>query len=174
MAKLWAIVKREYLERVRSKWFVIATMFGPIIMGALVIIPAYITAKSKSTEAIFNSTILDATNTGIGERISLAIVGNNLTARVRPKVIIVPPAALSQAESTATREVIERRMNGYIVLDQQTLAGERARYAGRSATSIPDMERVRSAIRQTIVAMRLEKAGVNPDSIKELTFMPLS
>ncbi|MBA2689034.1 MAG: ABC transporter permease, partial [Gemmatimonadaceae bacterium] len=42
------------------------------------------------------------------------------------------------------------------------------------ATSIPDMERVRSAIRQTIVAMRLEKAGVNPDSIKELTFMPLS
>ncbi len=174
MAKLWAIVKREYLERVRSKWFVIATMFGPIIMGALVIVPAYITAKSKSTEAIFNSTILDATNTGIGERISLAIVGNNLTAKVRPKVIAVAPSALSQAESTATREVIERRLNGYIVLDQQTLAGERARYAGRSATSIPDMERVRSAIRQTIVAMRLEKAGVNPDSIKELTFMPLS
>lgn len=174
MAKLWAIVKREYLERVRSKWFVIATMFGPIIMGTLVIVPAYITAKSKSTEAIFNSTILDATTTGIGERISLAIVGNNPKAKVRPKVLVVAPSALSQAESTATREVIERRMNGYIVLDQQTLAGERARYAGRSATSIPDMERVRGAIRQTIVAMRLEKAGVNPDSIKELTFMPLS
>ncbi len=174
MAKLWAIIKREYLERVRSKWFVIATMFGPIIMGALVIVPAYITAKSKSTEAIFNSTILDATTTGIGDRISLAIVGNNPKATVRPKVIVVPPSALSQAESTATRDVVERRLNGYIVLDQQTLAGERARYAGRSATSIPDMERVRSAIRQTIVAMRLEKAGVNPDSIKELTFMPLS
>ncbi len=174
MAKLWAIVKREYLERVRSKWFVIATMFGPIIMGALVIIPAYITAKSKSTEAIFNSTILDATTTGIGERISLAIVGNNVNAKVRPKVIVVPPSALTQAESTATREVMERRLNGYLILDQQTLAGERARYAGRSATSIPDMERIRSAIRQTIVAMRLEKAGVNPDSIKELTFMPLS
>lgn len=174
MAKLWAIVKREYLERVRSKWFVIATMFGPIIMGALVIVPAYITAKSKSTEAIFNSTILDATSTGIGERISLAIVGNNPNARVRPKVMVVPPSALTQAESTATREVIERRLNGYIVIDQQTLVGERARYAGRSATSIPDMEKVRNAIRQTIVAMRLERAGVNPDSIKELTFMPLS
>lgn len=174
MAKLWAIIKREYLERVRSKWFVIATMFGPIIMGALVIVPAYITAKSKSTEAIFNSTILDATTTGIGDRISLAIVGNNPKATVRPKVIVVPPSALTQAESTATRDVVARRMNGYIVLDQQTLAGERARYAGRSATSIPDMERVRNAIRQTIVAMRLEKAGVNPDSIKELTFMPLS
>lgn len=174
MAKLWTIVKREYLERVRSKWFVIATMFGPIIMGALVIVPAYITAKSKSTEAIFNSRILDATNTGIGERISLAIVGNNTKAKVRPKVIVVPPSALTQAESSATHEIMQRRLNGYIVLDQQTLAGEKARYAGRSATSIPDMERVRTAIRQTIVAMRLEKAGVNPDGIKELTFMPLS
>lgn len=174
MAKLWAIIKREYLERVRSKWFVIATMFGPIIMGALVIVPAYITAKSKSTEAIYNSRILDATNSGIGDRISLAIVGNNPKAKVRPAVLVIPPSALSQAESTATRDVMQRRLNGYLVLDQQTLAGEKARYAGRSATSIPDMERLRSAIRQTIVAMRLEKAGVNKDSIQELTFMPLS
>lgn len=174
MAKLWAIIKREYLERVRSKWFVIATMFGPVIMGALVIVPAYITARSKSTEAIFNSTILDATNTGIGERVSLAIVGNNPKATVRPKVLVIPASALTMAESTATFETVQRRSNGYIVLDQQTLAGEKARYAGRSATSIPDMERVRSAIRQTILATRLEQAGVNPDSVKELTFMPLS
>lgn len=174
MAKLWAIVKREYLERVRSKWFVVATMFGPVIMGALVIVPAYITAKSKSTEAIYNTRILDATNTGIGDRISLSIVGNNRKAKVRPTVLVVPPSALSQAESTATYDIMQRRLNGYLVLDQQTLAGEKARYAGRSATSIPDMERLRSAIRQTIIAMRLEKAGVNRDSVEELTFMPLS
>lgn len=174
MAKLWAIVKREYLERVRSKWFVVATMFGPVIMGALVIVPAYITAKSKSTEAIFNTRILDATNTGVGDRISLTIVGNNPKAKVRPAVLVVPPSALSQAESTATHDIMQRRLNGYLVLDQQTLAGEKARYAGRSATSIPDMERLRSAIRQTIVAMRLEKAGVNRDSVEELTFLPLS
>jgi ABC-2 type transport system permease protein len=174
MAKLWAIVKREYLERVRSKWFVIATMFGPVIMGALVIVPAYITAKSKSTEAIYNTRILDATNSGVGDRISLAIVGNNPRAKVRPNVLVVPPSALSQAESTATHDIMQRRLNGYLVLDQQTLAGEKARYAGRSATSIPDMERLRSAIRQTIVAMRLERAGVNRDSVEELTFMPLS
>ncbi len=173
MAKLWAIIKREYLERVRTKWFIIATMFGPVILGALIIVPAYITAKSKSTEAIYNTRILDGTNTGIGERLALAITGNP-KAKVRPEVLVLPPSALTQAESTATREVMHHKLNGYLVLDQQTIAGERARYAGRSATSIPDMERVRAAIRQTIVAMRLEKAGLNPDSIKELTFMPLS
>ena len=30
MAKLWAIIKREYLERVRSKWFLIATFLGVV------------------------------------------------------------------------------------------------------------------------------------------------
>ena len=30
MAKLWAVFKREYLERVRSKWFLIGTLLGPV------------------------------------------------------------------------------------------------------------------------------------------------
>ena len=33
--KLWAVVKREYVERVRTKAFVIGTILGPIVMGAL-------------------------------------------------------------------------------------------------------------------------------------------
>jgi hypothetical protein len=41
MAKLWAIIKREYLERVRSKWFLIATFFGPIFFSAIIIVPAW-------------------------------------------------------------------------------------------------------------------------------------
>ena len=35
MAKLWAIIKREYLERVRSKWFLIATFLGPVFFAAI-------------------------------------------------------------------------------------------------------------------------------------------
>ena len=35
MRVLWAVIKREYLERVRTKWFLIATLFGPILFAAL-------------------------------------------------------------------------------------------------------------------------------------------
>jgi len=41
MARLWAIIKREYLERVRSKWFLIATFFGPIFFSAIIIVPGW-------------------------------------------------------------------------------------------------------------------------------------
>ena len=45
--KLWAIVRREYLERVRTKAFVIATFLGPAIMAGLMLIPAMIATRQR-------------------------------------------------------------------------------------------------------------------------------
>ena len=66
MAKLWAVIKREYLERVRSKWFLIATFFGPILFSAIIIVPAWLASRSKATSDIYNSIILDSTGEGFG------------------------------------------------------------------------------------------------------------
>ena len=38
--KLQAVIRREYTERVRSKWFLIGTVFGPLFFGALMVLPA--------------------------------------------------------------------------------------------------------------------------------------
>jgi hypothetical protein len=35
----------EYLERVRSKAFIIATVLGPVLMGGLMVIPALVAGK---------------------------------------------------------------------------------------------------------------------------------
>ena len=32
MDKFWVVAKREYLERVRSRWFVIMTLFVPVFI----------------------------------------------------------------------------------------------------------------------------------------------
>jgi len=69
--------------------------------------------------------------------------------------------------------VMQKQKTGYIVVDQQTLAGEAARYAGRNATSIADMAQIKSAIRETILASRLEKVGLDNSRMKEITFIPL-
>ena len=39
MDKLFAVIRREYLERVRSRWFLIATLFGPVFFGLLMFCP---------------------------------------------------------------------------------------------------------------------------------------
>jgi ABC-2 type transport system permease protein len=173
MAKLWAIIKREYLERVRSKWFVIATLFGPIFFSAIIIVPAWLSSRSKATSDIYNTTILDATGNGFGHRLAVNIAGDSTIPGRVPEVRVLTPSMLSQAESTATHEVMEKDRTGYVVVDQQTLAGEAARYAGRNATSIADMAQIKSAIRETILASRLEKVGLDNSRMKEITFIPL-
>jgi ABC-2 type transport system permease protein len=173
MAKLWAIIKREYLERVRSKWFVIATLFGPIFFSAIIIVPAWLSSRSKATSDIYNTTILDATGNGFGHRLAVNIAGDSTVPGRMPEVRVVAPSLLTPAESTATHEVMDKEKTGYVVVDQQTLAGESARYAGRNATSIADMAQIKSAIRETILASRLEKVGLDNSRMKEITFIPL-
>ena len=174
MAKLWAIIKREYLERVRSKWFLIATFFGPIFFSAIIIVPAWLASRSKATADIYNTTILDATANGFGHRLAINIAGDSTIPGRMPEVKIVAPSVLTQAESLATHQVMQKQKTGYIVVDQQTLAGEAARYAGRNATSIADMAQIKSAIRETILASRLEKVGLDNSRMKEITFIPLA
>jgi len=173
MAKLWAIIKREYLERVRSKWFLIATFFGPLFFSAIIIVPAWLASRSKATSDIYNTTILDATGNGFGRRLALNIAGDTTNPSRIPHVAVVAPSELTSAESTATRDVMRKKRTGYIVVNQQTLAGEAARYAGRNATSIADMAQLKSAIRQTILAQRLEKVGLDDAQMKAITFIPL-
>src|SRR3954470_10173276 len=152
MAKLWAIIKREYLERVRSKWLLIATFFGPIFFSAIIIVPAWLASRSKATSDVYNTTILDATGTGFGHRLAVNIAGDSTSSTKMPVVKVVAPNELSQAESVAVHEVMRKERSGYVVVNQQTIAGESARYAGANATSIADMAQIKEAIRRTILA----------------------
>jgi ABC-2 type transport system permease protein len=173
MAKLWIVIKREYLERVRSKWFLIATFFGPIFFSAIIIVPAWLASRSKTTSDIYNILILDATQSGFGRRLAINIAGDSSDASRMPTVQAVLPGDLTKAESVATRAVMTKERNGYVVVDQQTLAGEAARYAGRNATSLADMEKIKNAIRETILASRLETVGLDNARMKQITFIPL-
>ncbi|TAK37241.1 MAG: ABC transporter permease, partial [Saprospiraceae bacterium] len=43
MDKLWLIIKREYLTRVRKKSFILITLLSPLIMVAMITLPALLT-----------------------------------------------------------------------------------------------------------------------------------
>jgi len=52
MHKIWLIIKREYLVRVRKKSFIIMTILGPLLMAALMIIPIYLANESQEKRLI--------------------------------------------------------------------------------------------------------------------------
>jgi ABC-2 type transport system permease protein len=173
MAKLWAIIKREYLERVRTKWFLFATIFGPLFFGAIIIIPAVMAKRSRATTDFTNTRILDATPTALGQRIAEAMNRGRASDAATAQVVVVKPSELSQAESTATKQIMAKELSGYVVADVRTLDGEVVRYAGRNATSISDMERLRAAVKEALLAQRLEQAGIDSSRVRDMTFIPL-
>ncbi len=48
MNKTWIIIKREYLTRVTKKSFIILTLLMPILMGAMMFVPAYFASRENT------------------------------------------------------------------------------------------------------------------------------
>jgi ABC-2 type transport system permease protein len=166
MGKLIAIIKREYLERVRTKWFVIATLLGPLLFLAMTVLPALFVARTKASSETTNITIIDATGSSLGQRVTALLSDSSVR---KPTLTVVSPSALVAAESLATKDVLNKSRQGYLILDSASLLGKKVRYAGRNTTTVPDMRRVGDAVDKAVLAVRLEGSGLTQARIDSLT-----
>ena len=169
MDKLLAVIRREYLERVRSRWFVIATLFGPVFFGLLMFLPALITSREKASGDASKIIIIDATGASLGDRVAAQLSGGMSGATGQSQVRTVHADSLAPAESLATKAVVSEQVKGYLVLDSSTVAGHRARYSGSNTTAIFDMQQLDRAIQREVLSMRLEKSGIDPELGRELS-----
>jgi ABC-2 type transport system permease protein len=163
MGKLAVITKREYVERVRTRSFLFSTIFGPIFFAAIMILPALIARRTTASEDVSRIVVLDATGREVGQRIADGLSLGMLSDTGRTRVEPVAPERLAAAESLATHEVMRGTLKGYLVLDAETLEGRRVRYAGRNASAEADMDMLRRVVRESVMATRLEMAGVEPE-----------
>lgn len=182
MDKFWVVAKREYLERVRSRWFVVMTLFIPVFITAIFLIPAWVTARSAAGGSSRNIIILDATGTGLGRRVAnvltrdtTATASRSAAALPTPQVREVTAAELPAAEDSATRAVMNPKgVVGYLVLDDSTTSSRKARYAGRNASSIVDTDRLKAAVREAFTGLVLQREGVKSETIALVSNLSLN
>jgi ABC-2 type transport system permease protein len=175
-AKLWAVIRREFLERVQTRAFILGSLLGPVFIAGVIFLPAYLAVRNVRTSSASSLIIIDATGVGLGERLrtSLAPVATSAaTAATAPtmsiEVRVTAPEAIAEAESLATKAVIAKTVEGYVVLDNNTIRGQRARYAGRKATAAGDMRRLETAVRQSVLVQRLASANLSPGLVDSLS-----
>jgi len=168
--KLLAVIRREYLERVRSKWFLISTLFGPILFGGLMFGPGLLMNRDRSGNGAETIILLDATGQGLGDRVATALSGGvSGSSGSSPRVVTVTAGpALAAAESLATRAVVGDSVKGYLVLDAGTLANGKARYAGTNTTALFAMQRLDRAVQRELLAWKVEQSGVDPEVGRQL------
>jgi len=168
MGKLGVIFRREYLERVRSRWFLIGTVLGPVFFGMITIFPIYLSSKQRPAQDLAHVIVLDATGTPLGERVK-STLESAFPSSPAPILKVVPPTRLAIAEDSALLDVMHNAVLGYVVLDSSTVQGRVVRYAGRNAGSVQDVQSLMYGIKQQILAQRLEREGLDPSRVAALT-----
>ena len=155
-----SVFKREYLERVRTRWFLVATLFGPILFGALMFLPSYLGQRSKASDEVRRIRILDASGTNMGQLIAYELGGGITGDTATTRVQAVTAEELPAAEASAKQEVTSKKLQGYLVLPPNVIASASARYAGMNATAIADMELLRNVVQRQVLAGQMEAAGI--------------
>jgi ABC-2 type transport system permease protein len=168
MGKLLVVFKREYLERVRSKWFLVGTLLGPVFFALITVVPILISSRTKSSSDVSDVVIIDATGTGMGARVAQGL-RERFPDGPTPAVRNVDAASVPRESDRATLEVQHKERRGYLVLDSATVAGRAAQYAGRNASSLGDVEIITSVVRQQVLAQRLQADGLDPARVNALT-----
>ena len=102
MNKLLAIIKREYLQRVRSRFFLLATVLGPLVMLAFTVVPA----------------LIFQINAGGAQRIAIVDETGRLYERVRTSILRAEDEDKTDDEQSSPRAAEEMR-NGNLKANAQ-------------------------------------------------------
>jgi ABC-2 type transport system permease protein len=168
--KLFAIIKREYITRVRSKGFFIGTIISPLIMLGFATAP-YILARTNAPSR-YRIAIIDQNNDpSLVERIA---------SFLRPKTPGEQPfdlqrdvantsAELEQTKQSLIRQVDAKKLDGYIILPPDALNQKEIIYYARNAANFGNRSRLGEAVNKAFAGRRITNAGLDPDDVSQLT-----
>ncbi|MBL8187355.1 MAG: ABC transporter permease [Acidobacteria bacterium] len=170
MNKLWTIIKREYLTRVKSKGFVIGTILGPLIMSSFVLIPVLIARYSGPDK--YNIVVLDQTgDAALFQRLNdlLALKRSGQTRYDLTREEVSPGEEMETRRQAFAERLTRKEIDGVFILPADALnQKELLFYSKNSATAI-GRTRFGDAVNKAISERRIALAGLDAEKVRELT-----
>lgn len=189
MNKMFAVLKREYLQTVRKKSFIIMTLIFPFLMAALMILPGLLMAKGMGVKRI---AILDGTGklreafARPNERPKLdpkkeaekALSGNRrpeLPTTMQVEYVDmagknVDAAAKSYLDRLGRDKDAADKLEGILVIPGTAISAEDVKltYYSRSATDVMTQERLARMTNKSLQRLRLTENGMDSNAIEQL------
>ncbi len=165
LSKLRAVVRREYLERVRSKAFIIGTILGPILMGALMVLPVFVMGSGGK---LLRVAVLDESGV-VQSQVEEAL--REARRNDEPRFDVQPAGeGTVEARAAALRKaVVDAELDGFLLLPEGAVEASAASYYGRTVSNQMDLSLIRGKVREVVVSHRLADAGLDPGRVKDLT-----
>jgi ABC-2 type transport system permease protein len=193
--RILAVIRREYLERVKTKAFWISTLLVPVFLGAVMIIPAWLAARGGGT---FTVAVLDFTgrfaepirvelDERLGRQSSMAAEALEETGIVHGEqaeaigemaeesilqVELVTLEAGGDPEAARERGkqgISNGEFDGLLVLPATLPDEGQAEYVSPNVSTFQMLSVLERSVNNVMVADRLTAAGLDPEAVGELT-----
>src|SRR6266581_1275954 len=93
MHKVWAVVRREFVERIRSKWFWVMALLGPVFFGVVFLLPALLAGRAGIKRIV----VVDGTTGPVGARLTELLDQSGVFHAVRVEHAGVDPQVVARA-----------------------------------------------------------------------------
>jgi ABC-2 type transport system permease protein len=174
MGKLLAVIEREFGERVRSKWFLISTLFAPLLFAALFIGPPYLAYKSSRSVDLSAMAIVDATGATMGDGVATELAGGLMGTGKRAQVLIVAEADTARVIDSLRTLLGSNALPAVAVLDAGTISTGALRLLLAGSAPIVTSERLQAAAERELLRQRVAEAGLDLEQAQRIAKVRIS
>jgi ABC-2 type transport system permease protein len=169
MRKLWLVVKREYLTRVRTKGFIISTVALPLFTVALFLVPVLM-ARRQADHSLKIAILDDAGGlaAGIAQGLDRKLPNGQPAFQI-VRTLDKPGREEAEKFRQQLRDQVSRgELDGFLVVPKEVLAGKAAAFHTKNTGDITLAGSLRRAVSDAAVAARLQARGIKLENVTEL------
>lgn len=174
MHNIFLFARREYLETVRKKSFIVMTILLPAMMFGFTVLPSMIAAKhSGEMQHIVIATSDEQFATDIGDQFSKPDAENSSRRRnasdstARIFDFQVDTNVSPQEEEALTQRVNSHEIDGYLWVPPGSLADRKFSYRSRNSGDLDTVGTLSSAVRRALLQQSLRKHGASTQEIED-------
>ncbi|HVB40817.1 MAG TPA: ABC transporter permease [Terriglobales bacterium] len=161
--KLYTIVKREFLTRVRTRGFVIFTLLLPVLAAGFLFFEFKMVQASRTTSSTV--AVVDMSGEVYSALEQVGAAGSSAQFSLHP--VVATPATLTATERDLRQQVLDGAEDGYLIIPADVLASRQASYYLRNPTA-SGASALEGRLRQAVNRAQLEAAGVLPAQLAAL------
>ncbi len=169
MRKAFAVGRWEYVEKIKSKAFIISLFLTPALMVAIGVLPTLLATRADTESKIIG--IIDQ-STEVAQPLSRIVEERYKLPDGRPNYILRPidhGPDLAAAKREADSLVLTDTLEGYVIVGKSIMSDTVIEYRSKNIGNIRVTENINSALRDVVVEKKLAAEGINPSVVKNLT-----
>ncbi len=162
--KTLAVIRREYLERVRSKGFVIGTVLGPLLMSAFVLVPALVQRAGVGEQRTIG--VIDPTGRvlePLRERLAQRTADKGRGSRYTLLPVSLDGRTLAQGVDELKGMVADESVHSGLVVDPEFRDSRRVSFYVKSVAAMSVREDLRPALNEVLREERFREKGLPLD-----------